>query len=309
MGGLRQLMICYVPMGLALCLLVYDMYKEGGVASVKARIPDIAGLLVSLGFSLVGYKANRIFANMYSFEELSENKWQEFSLHELVTSLGQFLGLFGWRKDVKILSISGVLNGVALILVCVVICLVVKAIRAKDTNDIYEKYYLYFCVASFALQLILYSQCNRANETYWIPLIPMILYLAMSKLDEIKLVIGFVALIVLCSVSTLMPPTPAMIPTNEQELAVATWLVDNGYENGYATFWNSNAVKVQMWTVTGLDSLDVERWLQLTRHTSEEPGENAFILISKEELEENKTLFDGAHVLYEDDNYIVVNAD
>lgn len=315
MGGLRQLMICYVPMGLALCLLVYDMYKEGGIASVKARILDIAGLLVSLGFSLVGYKANRIFANIYSFEELSENKWQEFSLHELVTSLGQFLGLFGWRKDVKILSISGVLNGVALILVCVVICLVVKAIRAKDTNDIYEKYYLYFCVASFALQLILYSQCNRANETYWIPLIPMIIYLAMSKIDEIKLVIGFVALIVLCSVSTLMPPTPAMIPTNEEELAVSTWLVDNGYENGYATFWNSNVVtqltngKVQMWTVTGLDSLDVERWLQLTSHTSEEPGENAFILISKEELEENKTLFDGAHILYEDDNYIVVTAD
>lgn len=315
MGGLRQLMICYVPMGLALCLLAYDMYKEGGMASIKAKLIDIVGLLVALGFSLVGYKANRIFANIYSFEELSENKWQEFSLHELVTSLGQFVGLFGWRSETKIMSISGVLNGVALILVCVVIYLVVKAVKGYKSDDIYEKYYLYFCVASFALQLILYSQCNRANETYWIPLIPMILFLAMTKIDELKYVIGFVALIVLCSVSTLMPPTPAMIPTNEKELAVSTWLVDNGYENGYATFWNSNAVtqltngRVQMWTVTGLDSLDVERWLQLTSHSSEAPEENAFILMSTEELEENKALFDGANVLYEDDNYIVVTAD
>jgi len=315
MGGLRQLMICYVPMGLALCLLVYDMYKEGGMASIRAKILDIAGLLVSLGFSLVGYKVNRVFANIYSFEELSENKWQDFSLHELVTSLGQFLGLFGWRKDVKILSISGVLNGVALVLVCVIIYFVVKAIREYKSDSIYGKYYLYFGVASFALQLILYSQCNRANETYWIPLIPIVIFLAMSKIDEIKLMIGFVALIVLCSVSTLMPPTPAMIPTNEKELAVSTWLVDNSYENGYATFWNSNAVtqltngRVQMWTVTGLDSLDVERWLQLTSHSSEAPEENAFILMSTEELEENKALFDGAHVLYEDDNYIVVTAD
>ena len=37
--------------------------------------------------------------------------------------------------------------------------------------------------------------------------------------------------------------------------------------------------------------------------------DNLISLMSTEELEENKALFDGAHVLYEDDNYIVVTAD
>ena len=107
---------------------------------------------------------------------------------------------------------------------------------------------------------------------------------------------------------------------NPQLVNVAKWLEDNGYEKGYGTFWNSNSVtfltngKIDMWSVYGFDSLELDKWLQKTSHNEKPEGEKIFALIGpKDELDRDvflqymNTEPGIPEIVYQDDEgYIVV---
>ncbi|WP_455500254.1 hypothetical protein [Gemmiger sp.] len=67
----------------------------------------------------------------------------------------------------------------------------------------------------------------------------------------------------------------------------AEWLTENGYTQGYATFWNGNAMteltdgKLEVWTIQNLDSVYVPNWLQPKDHLTTDP-EHPFLLIDTE---------------------------
>ena len=69
--------------------------------------------------------------------------------------------------------------------------------------------------------------------------------------------------------------------------AAADWLVDNGYTEGYATFWNGNAMteltngKLDVWTLQSLDEDYVPNWLQRKDHLTTDP-QHPFLLIDTE---------------------------
>ena len=67
----------------------------------------------------------------------------------------------------------------------------------------------------------------------------------------------------------------------------ADWLVENGYTEGYSTFWNGNAMieltsgKLDVWTIANLNSLVVPDWLQPKEHLTTDPV-HPFLLIDTE---------------------------
>ncbi len=69
--------------------------------------------------------------------------------------------------------------------------------------------------------------------------------------------------------------------------AAAEWLVDNGYTQGYSTFWNGNAMteltsgKLEVWTLQSLDEDYVPNWLQRKDHLTTDP-QHPFLLIDTE---------------------------
>ena len=68
---------------------------------------------------------------------------------------------------------------------------------------------------------------------------------------------------------------------------VANWLVDNGYREGYATFWNCNAMiemssgQLDVWTLANLSDDVLPDWLQKKDHLTTDP-EEPFLLIDTE---------------------------
>lgn len=63
--------------------------------------------------------------------------------------------------------------------------------------------------------------------------------------------------------------------------------MDNGYTEGYATFWNGNAMteltngKLDVWTLQSLDEDYVPNWLQRKDHLTTDP-QHPFLLIDTE---------------------------
>ena len=122
------------------------------------------------------------------------------------------------------------------------------------------------------------------------------------------------------SVSTIKLYQEAPMHANPQLVNVAKWLEDNGYEKGYGTFWNSNSVtfltngKIDMWSVYGFDSLELDKWLQKTSHNEKPDGDKIFALIGpKDELDRDvflqymNTEPGIPEIVYQDDEgYIVV---
>ena len=63
--------------------------------------------------------------------------------------------------------------------------------------------------------------------------------------------------------------------------------MENGYTEGYSTFWNGNAMieltsgKLDVWTIANLNSLTVPDWLQPKEHLTTDPV-HPFLLIDTE---------------------------
>ena len=106
-----------------------------------------------------------------------------------------------------------------------------------------------------------------------------------------------------------------------EKRVMADKLVEEGYENGYATFWNGNVMtelsggKIQMWVWSettwdqhGTDVDAMYQWLQLTSHDTERPTGKVFVLFSRKEFENNpwKQNLQPEDVIYESEEYVVM---
>ena len=111
------------------------------------------------------------------------------------------------------------------------------------------------------------------------------------------------------------------IITDEGKRVIADKMVAEGYENGYATFWNGNVMtelsggKIQMWVWRdatldqhGPDVDEIYPWLQLTSHDTERPTGKVFVLFSREEFGNNpwKQNLQPENVIYESEEYVVM---
>ena len=95
---------------------------------------------------------------------------------------------------------------------------------------------------------------------------------------------------------------------------MAAWLLDNGYTEGYATFWNCNAMieltsgKLDVWTLMSLNDDVVPDWLQEKDHLTTDP-EKPFVLVDTETDGEGEEMglirYGDCEKVYEDGRYEV----
>lgn len=119
----------------------------------------------------------------------------------------------------------------------------------------------------------------------------------------------------ICSIATMQNPYISWVPNDLTIQNVSDWLVENGYTQGCATFWNSDVLtelsdgKIEMWTVNEMNELDTNQWLQETSHDTQMPDGEFFIITTPDEYTQNAetwklpTLTD--YLVYGDDNYFV----
>ncbi|SDZ92831.1 hypothetical protein SAMN02745687_01125 [Lachnospiraceae bacterium NK3A20] len=328
LGGLRQMMICYIPLWCAAVEYFLLHHREDHSLKDKLRIPVLASVYAIIG--LAGYEINNtILHQHYHFATQSETIWSAFDLNRVITCMGDLISLFGWNdSDVHIMSPGGVANLCSLIIVLLgIIGFVLTLTKKKLSAE--EELLEIFSVTAFAILLVVYSFTDTYNESYWTVFLPLaftgILILFVHLRDElyrIILPVTLAVMVLLCSLNTMRHPYISWVPNDTAQIALGDWLKTSGYTQGYATFWDSNILtaltdgQVEMWTINDVnDLMSIYPWLQSVDHSVQMPEGKFFIVrAAKDAEDEDLTMQNIIHytmenLIYQDESYLVYGFD
>jgi|GEM_PF-1850205 len=304
LGGVRYMLTVYCP--LIIAVVVYFMiartkaYSTGAAVDERAYARKMAVVFGATAFYLIGYIINRlVLLENYNFLSLSEDTWRDFSLESILLVLSNSLRLMGWNPGVPIMSWQGFANFVCLAFMALfVFCVVRLFIRFSELPERIQFLFV-FSLSAYLLNLVVMSM-DRTSASYWIPIMPFIFLFFDMELEtedakfcvanRTPAVILMTGSILLSSFSVFASPKSSELGGEPEKVcAVADFIKNEGYTQGFANFWYSDAVveltdgKVEMWTVedpnSGVDDLNnISTWNQITSHSETLPEGDFFVI-------------------------------
>lgn len=289
--------------------------------------------LLGAFMALAGYAANIfVAAARYSFQTYETVNfiavYKGIFWERLQNTLGSLLMLFGYIADKAFLSLRGLVTLAAFILLGLCIYFAVKsrklaalAAEEKQEDTAVARHFLYvFFLIAFVLNTFVFLFTNSTVvDRYYItvlifilPLIAVFFEKETMALD--RLVAG--VLLAGCLFLGTAKVVYSFVATdkNEDTRAVAGFLEENGYEFGYATYWNANIIteltdgKVEVANITAPESMEFFKWSSPAKYYTAEYADRAsFLLLTAEEAEEysGSQAADKMVKVYEEKNYVV----
>lgn len=325
LDGVRQLMICFVPL-LAVGFVLICIKEKIPAVTFPAAAVFLTGLSLCV-ISGIGYLINLTYLSKhYYFKSYTNTVWRRFDLAEFFSCISGFISLFGWQEDMPVFSLAGIVNLLSLALVFAIfgaaVYLTVK-IKLLKENEILAV--LFFCMV-FLIDLLFYAGTRQNNSSYWttilpfsfIPLFILLSKVSVSSLQKSTLLASYGLFLFLSSYSTIQNPhfDPRIVPNDFDIQNAAIWLSNTDYTQGIASFWNSNIIteltdgQIEMWTVGYEDNdLVTATWLQAVDHEIL-PAGKVFMLLTLDEfdsLESRDPI--KPYVKYVDDKYIIYGFD
>ena len=302
MNGVKTLMVFQAPFVLAaMAVLIFALNASEEktwrgalqVCSQESRL--MAGALATTMASFVGYIINsKVLAKMYSFKSFSGVTWNRFGVDwTLDRVLMDFFHEFGYRDGVGVFHFSGIASGIGLLIgAWMFFCIVRVAWRYKKLN-VTERLIIALMLTMLAVCGVAYTYFGDYSQYFWLPCMPVAIAVMMIEIKtedlhlpgaRAVLTLVLAGAITLCSLNNVRQESehPALAHVGLDK--VADWLVDNGYKEGYATFWNGNCMvemtsgKLDVWMPGDLNNVNIEGWLQPDYHLTRYP-EHPFVLV------------------------------
>lgn len=345
LGGIRQLMMTHIPAILAVLIYYFiDDYinKSDDHVFERKRCAFIVRAVCSTFFSCIGFMINKLyFAQNYSFKDYSTN-----TIKILNESLDQVLygyfHHFGFRDEIKLLSVTGVLSalGVVLGIYCFIVSLY-RIIRYKKEANVQNTLPFVFFIAYTVVMLFVFFIVGDGYSfvLYFTPIviwmIPIFVlemrnvpkHLSLLNLKKILPYIMVVIIFINGFVNSAFLISGKIFEQKYEGLGYKTYnarsyitpavsfLQENGYDLGYAGFWNSNISteisngKIKMINVNmnfNDGTIYYYDWLTLKSNRSL-VNKKKFILLSVDEyykLTKNEEL-QKCEIVYRDDYYVI----
>ena len=231
-------------------------------------------------------------AEKYHFQDQGYVAFTGLNLDRLQWFVNALLASFGWQEG-KVFSLAALFNlaAAALILFCFVFS--VRLVRGKARYPLGHRLVGAFFLAGAVCFALLYGLTNSGHsDRYLLPLailfVPLLeIMLADCTPRHRPDACGLTAL--LAAILLLRAGTDyraAAVATNPNQGA-AQFLVQNGYRDGYASFWDGNVMTeltdgtLNVWTLTPNSVPELRPWLQVTSHLQTPPQGRIFFVISK----------------------------
>ena len=347
LNGLKGLIFPYAPIFVMTFLMLEFAARNNKKIFCKENefeLRALAGATIGFFTYAVGFLINSLyFSKKFVFEDKNDVVWGAFSIDKFIEGISECISLLGYQSDGKVsfftreaslrpvFSFQGIANIFGLAIIGLFIISVVRLIMNYKTLSKAEQMMVVLLISSLLVGCVIFklTEGYDTSAVYWVPLYPLMLSIIAIELKTESFVFnmssGVIALlltfcIAVTSISTIRLYQEAPMHANPQLVNVAKWLEDNGYEQGYGTFWNCNSVtfltngKIDMWSVYGFDNLELDKWLQKTSHDEKPEGDKIFALIGpKDELDRDvflqymNTEPGIPEIVYQDDEgYIVV---
>lgn len=306
MNGVKQLMVFHAPLCLAAAILLVLALHSCGKSDWKAALDAcrkevrlLAASLVTAVAAAAGYfVSNAVLSRMYDFKSYNFIVWNRdedwFTLDRI---LMDFFHEFGYENGSGVFHFGGIAAAVGLLLGCwMFFCIVRLLLLRLDKLERNDKLLVLLLVAMLAVCGVAYTYFHEYYLYFWLMNMPVaIAVMAVEiKTEDFHILgarqllgVGLAACFTLCAVSAVRQEQEHPYLAHKGLNTAAEWLVDNGYTQGYSTFWNGNAMteltsgKLEVWTLQSLDRDDVPNWLQPKSHLTTDP-EHPFLLIDTE---------------------------
>lgn len=335
LGGLRQILVLYIPLFFAGLFLLYhdDLIFENAEANKfenggKNSKLFIQSLLLNI-FAGVGYILNiKVLRHFYSFSSFNEIKFTGFNIDNFFSVFNGFLYSLGYRDDVKVFSGALIQNVTCFVVWFFAIYSMVDVFKSKNITWI-DRFITVFFTAEIFIFWGLYTFTDfghtaRYNLPIIVFVIPVVLCLFQRRIDVVgntmfRRMGVLLVFAILCS--GLMNYNRPEYKTHNELEDIAAILIDGQYDYGYATYWNTNVltelsdgvIEMHGWKPDAYSIQDVNephRWLQLKKHDYETPRGKVFVLFDSSEKDSFiAQQVSGGDVIYSSDNYIVFGFD
>lgn len=331
LNGIRILMNLYVPLTAAALVLLAWRWNQAKLEHPR-QVPQVrlaGAALWAAAFSLAGYLVNvKVLAVNHSFSDQAERSWTELSFEYLMKVWANFLTLFGYPGDtgaldfgnpVPLFSLQGILGALGLVIAGVLLASVVHLLLRRRQLTFLQGALLAVFLSCLLVDGVAFAFMNEMigiNGSYWLPVLPLAFavlgvegetFPLRRGLPRQGLAVAFAAAFLGVSTSTTLHFVEVP-PRGEPHLeTICDWLVENGYTQGYATFWFANVMtelsdgNLEMWDVTDLSRMDLHGWLQAKSHV--DPPEGEVFLIADPSVRIDELPYrDLVDVVYEDDH-------
>ena len=340
LNGVRLLMNLYLPLAVATVVLLVVRVHTEPQALTQLRRPEWRMTLAAFAaaaVSAVGYLLNiKVLAPTHHFTSFEDRYWTDLSLNELLNTWSGFLSLFGYQSDnavasrntnqtlPQLFSLRGILCLCGLAMAFAVIAAAVTLLRRWKRLTFGQQVVtaLFFSILVVdGMIFALTSGSHGDNCSYWVPVLPFAIALleaawatADFHLPATRWCAAVLASLCLLgsSTATVRQYLAEPLRGNPTIQTVCQWLLDNGYTEGYASFWDSNVLtelssgEIECWTVATVQNMSIYPWLQKTSHTAQPPQGQVFVLIGPDDKVADLSTLpyvaeDGSNIAYRDD--------
>lgn len=297
--GVRMPMICGVPLFLACALDMWDALRGADTlrgALRDERTPAMAGAAVSLAAMLIGYRINsRVLSGIYHFERFDGMEMGGLNLPLLGDQVQYLMNFFGLSEGIPILSAGGIADMLTVcmcVLMAVAVLTLMKRRAALAQGVRLLTGFAVFAVAlGMFLNLITGTTENRYAVGYYMAGAFMLVVLVMLLIANMRCGMAWVrtaAMLAVLGVFFLQSASfvrSYMVHEETEHEAAAAWLTENGYTQGFASFWNGNILtelsdgKLEMYVYGELTEPELTPWLQETCHLTDAPEGRAFVFV------------------------------
>lgn len=294
LGGPRQILVLYLPLAMT-----------GGIFTISEWLrkkKNFFSLSVTLGllfFSLLGYFINtKVLSSHYLFKTWGALHFIIPDSERVIEVLSGFLVSFGFKQSLAFSS-AIISNGFAAVIIGLSLTSLLLIKRkwntvSKETQFV-TAFYLCSLACFFAIELFTDSDTYfRYNIPIIVFSIPVFMLFVRDCIDSTKMKTAAVAVF---TCAFLIPGGMNFISalgadSTGEYREIRNYLLDGGYKQGYATFWDSNIltelsdgeIDVYDWgddilIVNGVG--DLYEWLQLKEHFEKPPEGKIFVLLHK----------------------------
>lgn len=335
LGGLGQILVLYIPLFVSGLFLRYhddllfentEAHKYDNERNYRRLFVQSLLLLVFVG---VGYILNvKVLKCFYSFSTFNQIQFMAFDHDKFLGVFNGFLYSLGYRDGKNIFSAVLVQNVACFAVLFLGIYAMADAFKSNNIAWT-DRFITVFLTAEIFIFWGLYTFTDFGHDArYNLPIIvfviPVVLCLFRRKIDIVNNTmfrrVGTLLVFVLLGSGLMNYYRPEYKMHNELE-DVASTLVGDNYDYGYATYWNTNVltelsdgvIEMHGWRpdVDSIQNLNENHgWLQLKKHDYETPTGKVFILFdsSEKELFIAQQVSEG-NVIYSSDKYIVYGFD
>ena len=246
----------------------YINKSDNSVFEIK-RCVVIVRALCATAFSCIGFLINKVyFAQNYSFVDYSENKIK-FLNDSLEQVLYGYFHHFGFRDEIKLLSVTGMLSAFAIVLG--IYCFIVSICRIigykKETNAQKNLPFVFFISYTIVMLFVFFIVGDGYYFVlYFTPIVIWMIPVFVSEMRNVpkhlsflnlKKILPYVMVVIILTngfINSAFLISGKMFEQKYEGLGYKTFnarsyitpavsfLQENGYDLGYAQFWNSNII-------------------------------------------------------------------